>query len=87
MKIIKKNKIDWMHKLIKLLKIIYFFLTFDLNNLDNDIFNNLNTGEKIVIGILAFLCTGIFIWTVTHDEDFEKKLKELDDNDKWKKPR
>jgi len=24
---------------------------------------------------------------VTHDEDFEKKLKELDDNDKWKKPR
>jgi hypothetical protein len=50
-----------MHKLIKLLKIIYFFLTFDLNNLDNDIFNNLNTGEKIVIGILAFLCTGIFI--------------------------
>jgi len=86
MKIIKNNKIDWVNKLIKFLKIIYFLITFDLSDIDNDLFNNLNPGEKIIIGIIAFICTGIFIWTVTHDEDFEKKLKEMD-NDKWKKPR
>jgi len=84
--IIKKSKINWINKLIKLLKIIYFFMTFDLNSLDNDILNNLNTEEKIIIGVLAFLCTGIALWTVIHDEDFKKKLDELDDyNDKWRR--
>lgn len=77
-----------MNKLIKLLKIIYILFTFDFNNIDNDILNNYNMEEKIIIGIVVFLCTGIFIWTVTHDEDFKKKLNEMDDyNDKWRRQR
>lgn len=82
---IRKN---WKDKCIIIIKLIYFFITLDFSNFDNDILNNLNTQEKIIIGILAFLCTGIFLWTVTHDEDFEKKLKEMDDyNDKWRRQR
>jgi len=87
---LKKNNHNWIKRLIKPLKLIYFLIFLDFNSLDFDLSNysnNFSTEEKIIIAIIAFICTGIFVWTVTHDEDFEKKLKDIDaSNDKWKKP-
>lgn len=85
--ITKINKINW-NKLIKLLKIVYILFTFDFNNINNEIINNLNIEEKIMIGILILICAGASFWTIMHDKNFEKKLKELDDyNDKWRRQR